>query len=119
MIGCGQLEAWATFSSRGCSLERQPWKFRRERYVSFTLSNLQPSKPTTSLSADRSEHPTRGESRDFEDTPAIVFDLRITIKSRPPSQTAQTMSASSARGHYTNPPLEDEDDDLIDPDDGM
>jgi hypothetical protein len=27
------------------------------------------------------------------------------------------MSASSARGHYANPPLEDEDD-LIDPDDG-
>ncbi|RSL59992.1 hypothetical protein CEP53_005610 [Fusarium sp. AF-6] len=27
------------------------------------------------------------------------------------------MSASSARGHYANPPLEDEDDDLIDPDD--
>lgn len=27
------------------------------------------------------------------------------------------MSAASARGHYANPPLEDEDD-LIDPDDG-
>lgn len=27
------------------------------------------------------------------------------------------MSAASTRGHYANPPLEDEDD-LIDPDDG-
>jgi hypothetical protein len=90
--------------SREATVEVSPL-LERDTYVSFIFSNLRSFETTIPL-----------ERRLLYYRNQRVLQNWF-IKSSGTSHQVLIMSASSARGHYANPPLEDEDD-LIDPDDG-
>lgn len=103
MIGCSEREAWATLHQGAHFWRGDRGSFAVITYLIEIRTSASYSSAFTRLLCDAGKNTT------------ILITQPIVHTER--HDTLHIMSASNARGHYANPPLEDEDD-LIDPDDG-